>query len=116
MFRAAARAKRYTRRVTKRKRAVRRAEDRAQEKFARDLEKIWAHAPGGSADRAIEIASPSEVEVRARATPCPICRGELRVDEHTAEAIGGLRLRVAKVTCGFCRRGRSIYFRLATLN
>ena len=102
--------------MAKRKRAVRRAEDRAQGKFAKDLEKIAAHAPGGSPDRAIEIASPSEVEVRARATPCPICRAELRVDEHAAETIGGARLRVAKVTCTFCHAGRSIYFRLAQLN
>lgn len=100
----------------KRKRTVRRAEDRAQEKLARDLEKLAVHAPGGAPERAIEIASPSEVEIRARATPCPICRAELRVDEHTAETIGGARLRVAKVTCTFCGAGRALYFRLATLN
>lgn len=102
--------------MTKRKRAERRAQDRLHEKLAKDLDKLAAHAPGGAPERAIEIASPSEVEVRARATPCPICGGELRVEEHAAETIGGHRLRVAKVVCATCRRARSIYFRLAALN
>ena len=82
-------------------------------KMAKDLEKLAQHAPGGGPDRAIEITSPSEVEGHARATPCPICRGELRIEEHTAETIGGARLRVAKVLCTVCRSRRSIYFRLA---
>jgi hypothetical protein len=98
--------------MTKRKRAQRREEDRAQEKMARDLEKLWALGPGGSPERAILIDSPSEVEVHAKSTPCPVCRGELRVEEHTAETIAGARLRVARVVCGFCRRPRAIYFRL----
>ena len=103
---------RYTAPMTKRKRTVRRAEDRAQEKLAVDLEKLAAHAPGGSPERAIEIASPSEVEVQARSTPCPICRGELRVEERAAEALAGVRVRVARVVCTMCRRRRAIYFRL----
>jgi hypothetical protein len=98
--------------MTKRKRTLRRAEDRAQEKLGRDLEKLAALAPGGAPDRAIEIASPSEVEVRARAMPCPVCQGELTVQEHAAETHSSMRLRVAKVTCRVCRRERSIYFRL----
>ncbi len=104
---------RYNRCMTKRKRAQRREEDRARQKIARDLGKLADLAPGGSPGRAIEITSPSEVEVRARATPCPICAGELRVEEHTAETISGARLRVAKVVCSVCGTRRSIYFRLA---
>lgn len=104
--------------MTKRKRALRREEDRAQQKIARDLEKLADLAPGGSPERPIAIASPSEVEVRARSTPCPICQAELRVEEHTAETISGARLRIAKVVCSVCRRKRSIYFQLeaTTLN
>lgn len=98
--------------MSQRKRALRRAEDRAQGKLARDLEKLSALAPGGAPDRPIVIASPSEVEVRA-AGPCPICQSSLRVEEHTAEAIAGRRLRVARVVCTFCRARRNVYFQLA---
>jgi hypothetical protein len=99
--------------MTKRKRTLRRAEDRATVKLARDLDKLAAHAPGGSPERALEIASPSEVEVQARSTPCPICGGELRLEEHAAETLGGVRLRVARMVCTRCRAPRAIYFRLA---
>jgi hypothetical protein len=99
--------------MAKRKRTVQRAADRAQEKLARDLEKLARLAPGGSPERAIAIVSPAEVEVRAGSTPCPICQGELRVEEHAAETIAGVRLRVAKVACAGCRARRAIYFRLA---
>jgi hypothetical protein len=99
--------------MAKRKRTVQRAADRAHGKLARDLDKLARLAPGGSPERAIEIVSPAELEVRASSTPCPICQGELRVEEHAAETIGGLRLRVAKVVCAACRARRTIYFRLA---
>jgi len=99
--------------MTKRKRTLLRAADRAQEKLSRDLEKLALLAPGGAPERAIVITSPSEVEVQARATPCPICRGEQRVEEHTAETLAGARVRVARVVCLVCRRKRAIYFRLA---
>ena len=102
--------------MTQRKRTLLRAADRAQAKLARDLEKLARMAPGGTPERAVVITSPAEVEVRARGTPCPICQGELRVDEHTAETILGTRVRVARVTCATCGRKRALYFRLgATL-
>jgi hypothetical protein len=99
--------------MAQRKRTVDRAKDRAQAKLARDLEKLALLAPGGSPERAVVITSPSEVEVLARGTPCPVCRGELRVDEHTAETHAGLRVRAAKVTCTTCGRKRVLYFQLA---
>ncbi len=98
----------------KRKRSDRRAEERAREKLARDVEKLWALGPGGSAQRPLAITSPAEVEVIARSTRCPLCEGELRVDEHAAEVIGKARLRVARVTCLVCRAPRAIYFELAS--
>lgn len=82
-------------------------------KLSRDLERLWLAGPGGSAERAIEVVSPSEVEVKAKSLPCPICRGELRIEEHTAETAGGLRVRVARGVCTVCRAPRAIYFRLA---
>lgn len=104
--------------MAQRKRTARRAEDRAQEKLARDLEKLWEASPGGAPSRPIVVASPSEIEVRAASVPCPICQSTLRVEEHTAESIDGVRLRVARVVCTFCRAKRAIYFQLAgsTLN
>lgn len=99
--------------MAQRKRTVRRAEDRAQSKLTRDLEKLWSLEPGATPSRPLVIASPSEVEVRATSIPCPVCRSALRLDEHAAEIIDGVRLRVARVTCSFCRARRSVYFRLA---
>jgi hypothetical protein len=96
-----------------RKRTARRAQDRAREKVVRDLDRLFQLGPGGSPARPIVLASPSEVEVQARSLPCPICGGELRMEEHTAETVGTARLRVAKVVCAACRAPRSIYFQLA---
>ena len=104
--------------MVKRRRAQQRAEDREAQKLARDLEKLADLGEGGSPERALRISSPAEVEVQARAARCPVCQGELRVEEHTAETIAGARVRVARVACAVCRRKRAIYFRLAggTLN
>jgi len=99
--------------MTKRKRTLARAEDRARVKIARDLEKLALLGPGGGPERAIPITSPAEVEVLARATPCPVCQGEVRFEEHTAETHGGARVRVARVVCKVCRRPWAIYFRLS---
>jgi uncharacterized protein with PIN domain len=99
--------------VVKRRRAQQRAQDREAQKLARDLEKLAALAEGASPARAIPITSPAEVEVLAGSTRCPICQGELRVEEHAAETVEGARLRVARVVCAVCRRKRAIYFRLA---
>lgn len=96
-----------------RRRSARRAQDRARGKLAQDLERLFRLGPGGSAERPIEITSPAELEGKARSLPCPICDGELRVLEHTAETVGTARLRVAKVVCTACRAERSIYFQLA---
>ncbi len=98
--------------MAKPKRAERREKDRAQLKLAKDLEKLWKVAPGGSPERPIAITSPSEVEVIAKSTRCPICQGELRMEEHAAETLGQVRLRVARVACVICRAPRGIYFQL----
>jgi hypothetical protein len=99
--------------MTRPKRAVRRAADRAQEKLGRDLLRLAAAEPGGKPERPIVVTSPSEVEVRATSIPCPVCQSEVRMEEHTAETIAGLRLRVARVVCTFCRTKRAVYFQLA---
>lgn len=98
--------------MAKPKRSERRASDRAQVKLGKDLERLWKLGPGGAPDRPIAITSPSEVEAIARSTRCPICQGELRIEDHVAETVGSARLRVARVACVLCRATRSIYFQL----
>ena len=98
----------------KRKRSALRAEDRAREKFVRDVERLWELGPGGSPARPLPISSSAEVEVIARSTRCPLCEGELRLEEHAAEIVGKARLRVARVVCLACRAPRAIYFELAS--
>jgi hypothetical protein len=93
-------------------RAARRESERAAGKLTRDIERLALLEPGGSAERPIELDSASQVEVAARAIPCPRCRGALRLEEHTAETLQGARLRVAKVACSACGGRRSLYFRL----
>lgn len=95
-----------------RRRTQKRLDARTADKLARDLERLALLTPGGSPDRPILVTSPSEVEVEARAILCPICRGELRVEEHVADTWKGLRLRVARVVCVSCGRRRAIYFQL----
>ncbi|MGK3993294.1 hypothetical protein [Sorangium sp. So ce1024] len=99
-------------------RAARRAGDREAEKLTRDLERLALLDPGHTPGRAIALDAASQVEVAARSIPCPRCRGALRVEDHTAETIDGVRLRVAKVVCAVCGAGRRLYFRLggAALN
>lgn len=92
--------------------AAKRAADRDLDKARRDLERLDALSEGGSAAKAIEITSPSEVEVRAEAQPCPICAGRLRIVAHDAETIDGLRVRVARLSCETCRAPRVRYFRI----
>ena len=99
--------------MSQRKRAARRAADRTQEKLARDLSKLAAASPGGSPARPIVVSSPAEVEVHAAGMPCAICQSRVRVEEHAAETIAGVRLRIARVTCTFCRARRDVYFQLA---
>jgi hypothetical protein len=104
--------------MIKRKRTLRRAEDREQEKIRRDLARLALLAPGGAADRSIVVTSAAEIEGTAASMPCPLCQGALRLEEHAAETVGGLRVRVCRMVCAVCRARRSIYFQLAgaTLN
>jgi hypothetical protein len=93
----------------------RRERERQMAKLVRDREKLARLSPGGAADRPIEVSSASVIEVQARSLPCPLCGGETRVDEHSAQSIGGEMLRVLKVHCHQCGVSRELFFRLAVL-
>ena len=57
--------------------------------------------------------STSGSSTRARSTRCPLCEGQLTIEEHLAVTVAGRRLRVAKGACAVCRAPRVIYFELA---
>jgi hypothetical protein len=54
-------------------------------------ERLARHEPGGSPALPIDVESASQIEVRAEGTPCLRCQAPNRVDEHTAETVGGDR-------------------------
>jgi hypothetical protein len=100
----------------KRERAIRREAQRRSASIAKDAERLFELEPGGSAERPIEVDSPSIVESRSRATPCPRCGGPHRVEEHAAVAVAGVRLREARLTCRSCGSRRSMWFQLPLYN
>ncbi len=89
-----------------------RAQRQEQRRHVRDLDRLARLAPGGAPDRPLPIDTPPLVDVMAVATPCPLCGGGFRLDEHAAETVDGVRLRVARVACTTCGIRRAIYFRL----
>jgi hypothetical protein len=100
----------------KRGRTLRREAERQAESLARDKERLFALEPGGRPERPIDVDSAAVVDIRAAATPCPRCGGELAVDEHAAVSHGGERLREARVRCRRCGSRRSLWFRLPVLS
>lgn len=102
--------------MTKRPRHLRRIAERETAKLVQNKKKLAALESGGAPDRAIGIPSASVVETHARAVPCPLCEGAVRVLDHTAEEHGGARLRVAHVTCTRCGAPRAIYYRIVQPN
>lgn len=95
-----------------RKRAERRALERDVRKQLEQRDKLSALSPGGAPERAIEVASASLIEPMARASRCPRCGGDVRLEEYVVE--GGLR--VARVRCTACGSPRALYYRIAALH
>jgi hypothetical protein len=95
-------------------RTARREHERDLKKLVRDKARLAELEVGGAPERPIEVDSPSVIPVRARSTPCPLCGGELRLEEETAEVRHGVRLRAARMTCALCGVGRQLWFRLGS--
>ncbi|TMA52567.1 MAG: hypothetical protein E6J75_16665 [Deltaproteobacteria bacterium] len=93
-------------------RPVRRQRAREQARLVRDQERLARLQPGGAPERPLQVESPAQVDVVATASPCPLCGGTLRLEEHAAERVGGVSLRVARLRCTRCGISRSRYFRL----
>ena len=94
-------------------RAERRAAQRSSDKLARQRERLAALEPGGSPGHPLEVASASLIESRALARPCLRCDAtEARLDEHSAESVGGHIVRTVRTHCGRCGAGRTLYVRV----
>ena len=94
-------------------RGQRRLQARGNAKLVKDRERLARLEVGGSPDNPVNVVSASVVEAQAGSVPCPLCGEKLRVGEHTAETIHGVRLRVAHMACTQCGAPRSLYFRIA---
>jgi hypothetical protein len=93
-----------------RARTQRRVEERAARQEVRDRQRLAALAVGGASARPIAVVSSAVIAVRARAQPCPLCGGSLRLDEETAASA---TLRAAHMTCVRCGVQRQIWFEIA---
>lgn len=95
-----------------RKRTERRALERDLKRQIEQRDKLAALEPGGAADRPIEVATAALIEPMARASRCPRCHGESRLEEHVVEN----SVRVARVRCTACNSPRAIYFRISAVH
>lgn len=100
----------------KRPRASARTERRTA---ARDAQKLWALREklllledGGSPSRPRAVASASVIEPEALDASCARCETPVRVVEHNARIIDGMRLREVVVACPKCALRRSLWFKI----
>jgi hypothetical protein len=93
-----------------RPRTERRERERAARQLVRDRQKLAALVPGGAPERPIEVPSTSVIAVRARATPCPLCGGTLRLEDETAGTHAGRLVHGAHVRCAACGIARVLWF------
>jgi hypothetical protein len=100
----------------KRERTARRQAAREFVKLAKDRERLFMSEVGGTNERPIDVETPSIVEVRARAVPCPLCAGEQQVLEHAAVMTESGLLREARLRCRRCGSKRSLWFRILAPN
>jgi hypothetical protein len=98
----------------KRPRTERRQRERELRKLVRDRQRLSELSPGGSPSHPVTIDSPAVVEVRAASERCPLCDGQLDVEEHAAVDVGGELLREARCRCRQCHAPRSLWFRLGS--
>jgi hypothetical protein len=75
-------------------------------------EQAAAALPGGAAEHPIDVATPAVIEVKARATPCPQCGGELQLEGDRAHPTPRGLLRELAVSCRLCHARRALWFRV----
>jgi hypothetical protein len=79
----------------------------------RRIERMAGELPGATAERAIEVGSSSVVELKARATPCLQCAGQLDLKGDRAESTARGVLRAIELVCRQCHAPRTMWFRIA---
>jgi hypothetical protein len=94
----------------------RRQQERSEERLLADRERLFELEPGGTPASAIEVATPSVIDLRVAARECPRCAGALLLLEQAAVSVGGVRLREARLRCRECGSTRSLWFRLVSAN
>jgi hypothetical protein len=93
-------------------RNLRRKAERDTEKLRDDVVRVERAKAGGSFERPVDVVSASLVDVLAVSEPCPLCGGELRLDEHAVETRGEVRVRVARLVCKMCRAPWQRFYRI----
>lgn len=96
-----------------RARRARREKERALRKEVRRVEELAGRLPGATPELPIDVAAASVVEVKARATRCPQCGGELQLTGDRAETTPRGVLREIALACRICRAPRTMWFRIA---
>lgn len=81
-------------------------------KTVRDTERLARQLPGATAEAPIDVDAPAVVEIRARATPCPQCGGELELRGERADTSPRGILRELRLICRLCHAPRSLWFRV----
>ncbi len=99
-----------------RRRTERRAIERELGKLDQARERAAALEPGGAPERPIEVGSASLVEPIALGKRCHHCDGVLRLVEHDAPFVGGLRLRRVQSKCVSCGKPRTIWVKVVDVS
>jgi hypothetical protein len=95
-----------------RPRRQRRERERALRKDVRNTERLARQLAGATPESPIEIDAPAVAEIRARATPCPQCGGELEVRADRADSTARGIVRELALVCRLCHAPRSLWFRV----
>jgi hypothetical protein len=96
-----------------RPRRERRERERELRKGVRTTERLARQLPGATPDAPIDVGAPAVAEIKARATPCPQCGGELDLRGDRAESTPRGVLRELRLVCRMCHAPRSLWFRTA---
>ena len=94
-------------------RTARRDQERAARQLVRDREQLAAHARGASLDKAIEVTSAAQIEIRVNAQRCPQCDGDYKIIDHRAAGQGA---RPVDVKCNVCGMPRTVWFQIVEPN
>jgi hypothetical protein len=96
------------------KRTVERKQVRSAARLAADRERLFELEPGGAPGAALQVQSPSVIDVHVARVACPRCDGKLELLEQAAVTIEGARLREARLKCRGCGSERSLWFRIVS--